>query len=161
MAAFTIRPARTSADLAVAASCFREYAADLPITLDFQGFEAELAALPGKYAPPGGELLLAWSPEGAALGCVALRALDEPGVCEMKRLYVREPARRLGLGAALVEAVLAAAEARGYREMRLDTLASMTPALTLYARFGFRPVPAYCYNPEPDAVFLGRRVGAG
>lgn len=161
MAAFTLRPARSPADLAVAAALFREYAAGLPITLDFQGFEAELAGLPGKYAPPAGELLLAVSPEGGALGCVALRALDEPGVCEMKRLYVRDAARRLGLGAALVEAVIAAAEQRGYREMRLDTLASMTPALTLYARFGFAPVPPYCYNPEPDAVFLGRRVGRG
>ncbi len=160
MPPFTIEPARTPAHLAAIAVLFREYADSLDIDLDFQAFDAELAALPGRYAPPEGELLLALDGASAPIGCVALRALDADA-CEMKRMYVRPAARRLGLGRALVAAVLREAEARGYAEMRLDTLASMTPALTLYRSFGFAEIAAYCYNPIPTAVYLGKQLGRG
>ena len=153
-----IRVARSAADMGEAAALFLEYATGLPVDLGFQGFGAELAELPGKYAPPEGELLLAGDDGGASLGCVALRALEDAGICEMKRLYVRPAGRGLGIGQALVAAVIAAAEARGYAEMRLDSMPMMTKAIALYRRFGFVEIPAYCYNPVPGTVCLAKRL---
>ena len=156
--AFRLHPARSAADLAEAAALFREYAASLAVDLGFQGFDAELAALPGKYAPPEGELLLAVGGGPAALGCVALRPLEGDGLCEMKRLYVRPAGRGRGVGRALVAAILAAAEARGYAEMRLDSLQSMTEATALYRRFGFVEIPAYSFNPVPGTHNLAKTL---
>src|SRR5258708_11337240 len=111
MPPFRLHPARSAADIAQAAALFRDYADALDVDLCFQGFDEELAALPGKYAPPAGQLLLARGADGAALGCVAPRPLDAPDLCEMQRLYVRDAARRRGLVQALVPAIIAAAAA--------------------------------------------------
>jgi GNAT superfamily N-acetyltransferase len=130
--AFRIRQVRGDPDdLRAIAALLLDYATSLPIDLGYQDFEAELAALPGKYAPPRGELLLASTPDGEPLGCVALRPLDPEGVCEMKRMFVRPAGRGLGLGRALADAIIAAARARGYGEMRMDTLPSLTTAIGL------------------------------
>lgn len=131
---------------------FEEYAASLGIDLCFQGFEQELAGLPGSYAPPQGRLLLAWE-GGQTAGCIALRPL-EPGSCEMKRLYVRPAFRGHGIGRVLVDRIIQAARQAGYRLMRLDTLPSMTAALALYRRLGFREIAPYYENPVEGAVFL-------
>ena len=131
---------------------FLEYAGSLEISLCFQNFEEELASLPGKYAPPDGRLLLATDATLAA-GCVAIRLLDA-GICEMKRLYVRPAWRRQGLGRTLSLAIIAAAQQLGYVRMRLDTLASMTPAIALYHSLGFGRIPAYYANPSESAVFM-------
>src|SRR5689334_7631108 len=88
-----ITPVRTAGELASTVSLFQEYAASLEIDLSYQNFEAELAAMPGQYAPPAGELLLARDGAGQPLGCVALRPLDAHGCCEMKRLYVSPEGR--------------------------------------------------------------------
>jgi ribosomal protein S18 acetylase RimI-like enzyme len=157
MSPFRLAQARHAQEIATAAVLFREYADWLGIDLSFQGFEAELASLPGKYAPPTGALILAYSPEGEAVGCVAVRPL-EGRVCEMKRLYVRPAARGLGIGAALVAAVIESAQALGYTEMKLDTLPSMSEAFALYQRFGFLPIPAYYRNPVSGTVYLGKRL---
>ena len=156
MPPFRLLPARAAADIHDVAALFREYAAALAVDLCFQGFADELATLPGKYAAPAGELLLARAADGSALGCVALRPLDDPGACEMKRLFVRDAARGLGLGRALVAAILVAARGRGYREMRLDTLPSMTAARALYRDLGFVETPPYCFNPVPGTLYLAR-----
>lgn len=158
MTSFRLHPARSVDDIACAAALFCAYADALDVDLCFQGFDEELATLPGKYAPPAGELLLALAPDGAALGCAALRPLDAPGFCEMKRLYVEDAARGLGVGRALIAAIIAAAEARGYVEMRLDSLPSMHAALALYRGFGFGPIEAYCFNPVPGTIYLARRL---
>jgi len=152
--AFHIRPAETAADIAAAVAMFRAYAATLPVDLGFQNFEAELAGMPGKYAPPKGALLLATDPDGAPLGCVALRPLDDDGCCEMKRLYLAPAARWLGLGRALTDAIVGEARRIGYREMRLDTLPSMETAVAIYRRMGFAPIAPNYDTPVEGTIFL-------
>lgn len=147
-----IRPAVVPRDLGVVRELFREYAASLGVDLAFQGFDAELAGLPGKYAPPAGRLLLAWH-DAVPLGCVALRPLAAGG-CEMKRLYVRPQARGDGLGRQLAERICNEARAAGYARICLDTLPAMAAAQSLYSRLGFVPVEPYVFNPIPGARFL-------
>jgi GNAT superfamily N-acetyltransferase len=132
---------------------FREYAASLEFDLGFQGFEEELAELPGAYAPPGGRLLLA-RVDGHVAGCGGLRPLAGDGVCELKRLYVRPSARGTGAGRALLERLLEEARVVGYRRMRLDTVPGMDAALALYLSAGFHPIEPYVHNPVPGATFL-------
>ena len=151
MTPFPIREAATQVDIAHARELFLEYAAWLDVDLCFQNFDEELATLPGKYAPPRGRLFLAGEPP---VGCIALRPLEEDGVGEVKRLYVRPAARGTGLGRALVETVLAHARAIGYRELRLDTADWMADAVRLYARLGFRERSPYYHNPMPGVVFM-------
>jgi len=153
----SIRPADTEADIAAARMLFREYVDELDFDLDFQDFEEEMAALPGPYAHPHGCILLAEN-DRSPIGVVALRPLDEDGVCEMKRLYVRPPHREQGMGRALGEAVLDAARTLGYDVMRLDTVASMTPARALYRSLGFDERPPYYDNPLDDVVYMERRL---
>lgn len=156
--AYDIRPVRTPADLAAAVALLRAYLASLPIRLDYQDIDAELAGMPGKYAPPTGELLLARDAAGEAVGCVALRALPEPGCCEMKRLFLVPQARGSGLGRALAQAAVEAARRLGYAEMRLDSLPGMAAAVGLYERMGFARIAPY-YGPAPDGtVFMSLRL---
>lgn len=149
-----ITPARSPADLADAGRLFAEYAASLPISLDYQDFGEELASLPGKYAPPLGALLLARDDRGAAIACGALRPLAPPRVCEMKRLYVSPQGRGLGLGRTLACSLITLARDAGYSTIRLDTLPSMTEAHRLYQSLGFTAAPQYYQGAAPGTVFL-------
>ena len=141
-------------DLDTVRALFGEYASGLEVDLDFQDFDAELAALPGKYARPGGRLLLAKDGD-RVLGCVCLRPLSAQD-CEMKRLYVRAEARGHQLGRRLVERLCDEAKHAGYARMFLDTLPSMATAQQLYADLGFVPTQAYVFNPVPGTKFLVR-----
>lgn len=105
-------------------------------------------------------MLLARTVAGIPIGCVALRPLAERSIGEVKRLFVRPNERGGGLGRALVAAILAAAEARRYRELRLDTLAGMTAAIALYREFGFRPIPPYGSTPYPGLRCFGLALPA-
>lgn len=138
--------------LMVVRELFVEYANATGLDFCFQNFDQELAELPGKYAPPSGLLVLALN-DGQTVGCVALRKLEE-NVCEMKRLYVRPAFRKQRIGHRLAEAIIASAREIGYARMRLDTLASMKPAIALYESLGFRRIPAYYCNPIPEVVYL-------
>jgi ribosomal protein S18 acetylase RimI-like enzyme len=138
-------------------SLFRAYADSLPIDLGYQGFDGELASLPGKYAPPAGALLIARDAAGAALGCVAMRPL-ETEICEMKRLYVAPAGRGQGLGKALALTLIEAARTSGYREMRLDTLPSMADAQTLYRHLGFTEIAPYYDTPIAGTVFMALKL---
>ncbi len=137
--------------VAAARGLFREYAHAIGTDLEYQGFTAELAALPVPYVPPRGALLIARI-ESTVAGCVALRPLDAQRG-EMKRLYVRPAYRKSGLGKRLVEAVIDAARRTGYRELRLDTLSSMTSAQALYRRLGFAEIPPYNATHLPGTRF--------
>ena len=131
-------------------SLFREYSGLVSEALCFQGFDQELAELPGGYAPPAGALLIARD-GGRAAGCVALRRLDAER-CEMKRMYVRDAWRGTGLGRRLALAIVDEAKSRGYRRMVLDTLPKLTTAIALYRTLGFREVGPYLTCPTPGAV---------
>ena len=132
---------------------FLEYANSLGFSLCFQGFDKELAALPGDYAPPEGRLLLA-EVDGKAAGCGALHPLDAD-TCEMKRLYVRPQFRGQRLGRILTERLIGEARSMGYKAMRLDTVADkMREAVELYRRLGFREVAPYRENPIPSALHM-------
>lgn len=137
----------------------RLYAAEFPdligACLTQQGFDAELAGLPGKYATPAGALLLAIDDDGTAAGCVALRPRGE-GICEMKRLYVASAYRRHGLGGMLVHAILHRAKQIGYERMRLDTVPGLAAALELYRKLGFVEIAPYSTNAAPETIFLER-----
>jgi putative acetyltransferase len=164
-----LHPASFPTDLPAITSLFRAYAASLPIDLGYQGFDGELASLPGKYAPPTGALLIARDANGAALGCVAMRPLDDaggpppdgegrPGVCEMKRLYVAPAGRGQGLGKQLARAIIEAARAAGHHEMRLDTLGAMHEAQALYRALGFIEIAAYYDTPIENTVFMSLKL---
>jgi putative acetyltransferase len=154
---FSVVPARSTTELTAAAALFRAYAASLPIDLSPQGFSQELASLPGIYAPPEGELLLAKRGDHV-LGCIGLRPLEPPRVAEIKRLYVRPQARGLGVGKALVTAILATAGGLGYGELKLDTLSHLKEAITLYESYGFAPIAPYGNHPYPGLVCLGKTL---
>ena len=140
-------------EIALARQLFEEYASWLEISLCFQNFDKELEGLPGQYAPPHGQLLLAFEDEQLA-GCIALRPLPHMA-CEMKRLYVRPAFRGRGLGRKLVAAILDEAKGIGYERMRLDTLpGKMDQALAMYRRFGFREIEPYYENPVAGATFM-------
>ena len=139
-------------DVELVRALFREYAGSLGVDLSFQGFEDELAALPGGY-----DAVLVARIGCDAAGCVGVRPL-EPGVCEMKRLYVRPSARGTGLGRALAEAAIARGRGLGYERMRLDTLPSMATAQELYRSLGFVEIAPYRHNPVAGASFLELRL---
>jgi ribosomal protein S18 acetylase RimI-like enzyme len=131
---------------------FRQYADSLDFDLEFQGFREELATLPGKYAIPEGCILLA-EDSGQFVGCVALRPLEDK-ICEMKRLFVRSDYRGRGIGRMLACSVIDKAREIGYEKMRLDTVATMKEARTLYYSLEFRNIKAYRYNPIDDSSYM-------
>jgi len=163
VSAETIRIADSPRDVELARTLFVEYAHWLKVDLCFQGFERELASLPGAYAPPRGRLLLAGTPD-AGFGCVALRPLDsdrgvaapgaEVAAGEVKRLYVQPLRRGEGWGQRLARAIVDEARVIGYRELKLDTLEWMSAARALYARLGFGECAPYYDNPLAGVVYM-------
>jgi putative acetyltransferase len=148
-----IRLAESAEDITRVRRLFLEYAESLGFSLCFQGFDQELAELPGKYAPPTGRLYLAEC-DGEIAGCIALKKLGE-GECEMKRLYVRPNFRGKRVGKTLVEKLLDEARSMGYRTMYLDTIATkMAEAVAIYRSIGFVECPPYYHNPQPDALYM-------
>ena len=145
--------ALTEEHVGVARALFQEYADSIGIDLRFQGFEEELRDLPGRYAPPNGGLFVAFSGRDP-VGCVALRPLEEKGIAELKRLFVRPSGRGMGLGHALAERAISRAREAHYSRIRLDTLSTMQDAQRLYRRLGFKDIAPYTFNPIPDAVYM-------
>jgi GNAT superfamily N-acetyltransferase len=155
---FVLSQAESQSQIAQARELFLEYEKALGISLCFQGFEQELAGLPGGYAPPPGRLLLGVYQDALA-GCVALHSL-EPAIGEMKRLYLRPAFRGKGLGQAMVDAIVAEARTIGYLRLRLDTIEPlMKSAVAMYRRMGFREIAPYCANPVEGALYMELDLG--
>jgi ribosomal protein S18 acetylase RimI-like enzyme len=131
---------------------FSEYAQSLKIDLAFQNFEMEFKTLQGKYGPPDGVLILA-SVDGNGAGCIALRKISD-SICEMKRLYVNDEYRGLGIGKKLIMMIIEEARKLHYSYIRLDTLPSMKKAQELYMTLGFYNIEPYAYNPIEGTRFL-------
>jgi putative acetyltransferase len=150
---FAFAQAESARQIAQARELFLEYAQSLGFSLCFQNFDKELAALPGDYAPPAGRLLLAEF-EGQLAGCAALHPL-EPGICEMKRLYLRPNFRGKSLGRTLADRIITEARQIGYQRMRLDTVEPvMKDAVAMYRKIGFREIAPYCTNPIAGALYM-------
>ena len=148
MAGLPIREAATPAEFEVARSLIIDYSKELGIDLRFQNFDDEMARISETY-----DAILIAGDLASPDGCVGLKALDETR-CEMKRLYVQPSARGRHVGEALAVAVIEKARAAGYREMVLDTLTRLGPAVKLYERLGFERCEPYYANPEPDVIYL-------
>ena len=146
-----IKRAETQLEIDQVRKLFIEYREFLGEHLGFQKFERELAALPGEYSRPEGELLIALEGD-RAVGCVAVRRFDQ-NICEMKRLFVRAEARGEGTGRKLAERIIEEAGDIGYELMRLDTLDRLTEAMILYRSLGFRRIDPYYQNPLSGVVY--------
>jgi len=148
----TLIQAETGPQIETIRQLLRDYASSLGFDLDFQDFAQELATLPGRYAAPGGCLLLALE-DGEAAGCAALQRIGAD-TCEMKRLYVRPGLRGRGTGRRLAVSLVEKARALGYARMRLDTVPWMREAIALYGSLGFKETAPYRFNPIEGALFL-------
>lgn len=147
----SISEAQTAKHFDQARTLFREYEIWLGVDLCFQGFEQELAGLPGKYAAPQGCILLA-NEDATAIGCVAVRPIND-NVCEMKRLYVQPEFRNRGLGNKLVRLIIDKAREVGFERMRLDTLNTLEEAMHLYEKYGFKEIEPYYNNPLSNTIY--------
>lgn len=152
-----ITPVRDDKDLQHIIVLFTEYANwladDRGISLEFQGFEQELATLPGKYARPTGDLFLIQS-NNEPIGCIGYRRWNQT-TCEIKRLYVTSSGRGQRLGERLVTHCLTAAKTDGYSKAVLDTGQWMTGVQKLYESFSFTDIPRYYDNPLPNIRYMG------
>jgi ribosomal protein S18 acetylase RimI-like enzyme len=150
--------AKTGEQIELARRLFREYETWIELALCFQNFDEEVVNLPGKYAAPEGRLFLAFA-DGKLAGSIALRKLED-GVCEMKRLFVKDEFRGQKIGIALIEKVIEEAQKIGYEKMRLDTFPpKMGKAVQLYESYGFREIPPYYENPYGDTLFMELDLG--
>jgi ribosomal protein S18 acetylase RimI-like enzyme len=149
--------ATSNEQIETARELFNEYAAELAINMCFQNFDQELKTLPGKYTPPDGRLLIAYTDEELA-GCIALRKLDDR-TCEMKRLFIRPKFRGKGYGRKMIDSLIEQERDIGYERMWLDSLpGKMDAAIALYRQLGFKDIPAYYDNPLEGAVYLERTL---
>jgi len=151
--------AQSASELADAAVLFREYAQGLPFSLEFQGFDAEVAGLPGRYAPPRGVIMVAYASVAVEpVGCIALRQIIDEQTCEMKRMYVRGSHRGIGLGRRLANELIEFARGAGYTRMVLDTEPDFAAAVGLYRSMGFMDTFRYNDDPNPDTLFMERGI---
>jgi ribosomal protein S18 acetylase RimI-like enzyme len=148
---------KDSDEMEIVRQLFKEYSNSLNENLSFQSFDEELENPLKKYGEPKGCLLLAfWNNEAA--GCIALQPLKQKGVCEMKRLFVRNEYRNKGIGDELINELLKEATKKGYQKMVLDTLERLQPARRLYIKYGFVNTSPYYENPLADVVYMEKSL---
>lgn len=139
-----------------AVNLFKEYAQSLDISLDFQHFNKELDDVKSMYGSPNGILYIVYQ-QKKAVACAAFRKIGE-GICEVKRMYVQPAYRRFQIGDTLMNLLTTKANDAGYSIMRLDTLDSMVPAISLYKKHGFYIIDAYYFNPNKNTVYMEKKL---
>jgi putative acetyltransferase len=157
--AIVIREARSASEVAATRQLMRDYGDYLAHnpsgaeSICLTNYEQELERLPQGYA-----VILLASVDGQPAGCVALRTLDrQPPACEMKRLWVGDRFRGLGLGRRLIEDAITRASEHGFASMYLDTVPTAMPeAVRLYISLGFVPVERYNDNPVDGLAFFAK-----
>jgi putative acetyltransferase len=164
----TIRSVNWPRDLETVRRLFQDYrqwlsdhrdldpAAQTRVSRGLAELDGLVASLPGAYGPPRGEVLLAFEREDL-VACGALREV-EPGVGEIKRLYVREDHRGPGFGHRLTGAMVDRARELGYERVRSYTLPTMIAAIQFYKDLGFHPIPAYWPHPVGGALFFEHTI---
>lgn len=153
----TFKKAISDQEFEIGKNLFRAYAKELGIDLAFQNFEDELQHIERQYGAPEGTLIIVYSDEGQAIGCFGIRKLDKE-ICELKRMYIHPEFRGQGIGNLLMEASIEAGSQLGYQKIRLDTLATMLPAIGLYKSYGFYAIEPYRYNPMEEAMYFERKL---
>ncbi|MGL5313321.1 MAG: GNAT family N-acetyltransferase [Peptostreptococcaceae bacterium] len=131
---------------------FLEYADLINIDLSFYDFQKEFNELPRKYLESEGILIIALVDNKTA-GCIGLRPISD-NICEIKKLFVRDEFRGLGVGKELINRIIEEGNRLGYEIMRLDTLPNMEYAQELYKQFGFYTIEPYTYNPIRGTKFM-------
>jgi putative acetyltransferase len=131
---------------------FNEYAQWLNIDLCFQNFDKELKQLSIMYAATSGGIVLCKN-DNDFIGCSAIRKIDTTS-CELKRMWVQLPYQKMGIGEKLLQECIAIAKKLNYKEIRLDTLKRLQPAIKLYKKYNFTETEAYYKNPNNDVVYM-------
>ena len=139
----------TSADRPAVEREFGAYFAFLGEPLDLAGLDHDVAEWETEYGGESGALLLVVDPAGEVVGTAGIRRL-EPGVGELKRMWIRPGSRGLGLGRLLMDRCLEEAGALGYRILRLDSERRLEAAVHLYRSYGFKEIPDYNGNPRAE-----------
>jgi ribosomal protein S18 acetylase RimI-like enzyme len=139
-----------------AAELFKEYAHWLNIDLTFQHFEEELSQLKSMYGLPLGAVILA-KIDNDIVACVAIRNLENQ-IAELKRMFVKPAFRHQSIAQNLLHKATEFAIGTGYKSIRLDTLNTMTPAMNLYTKNGFKQIEAYYHNPLETAVYFEKTI---
>ena len=149
MTQIAVRMAQTPTDIDIARALCREwldwhwraFPPDGPTDgnpMDPVTFETVISDLPHIHARPAGAILLA-EVDGRPAGCVMYHAM-EPGVAEIKRLFVNENGRGRGLGRLLLEQMFAAMMTDGYQTVRFSSARFLTDARRLYESVGFHDI---------------------
>lgn len=151
---FTLCPVTSAPDYGLFEGLLREYAAGDLADAANSSIWQDLQDLPGRYGPPRGAALLAYAGEELA-GCGALAATRQPGVAELKRIYVRAPFRRQGLARTLTQRLVTQAREMGHDVAAISTWPDNTQALALYRDLGFIPMEPFKRHTHAELVFLG------
>jgi putative acetyltransferase len=152
MPELSITLAESPEDQAAVKGIFQAFIDFLPIQLDFQGIDDEMANFPATY-----KFMLVAKIDGTPIGAVALKEHSSK-VCEMKRLYVLPAAQGHSAGRKLCERLLSEAKAKGYSKMLLDSLKRLEAAVTLYQKLGFVETEPYNFNPEDDVIYMEKAL---
>ena len=143
----------SASDYDIAIKLFKEYAAHIGIDLEFQNFNEEVENLESKYSRPKGVIYIAYDNKNYPVGCFGIKAFNNT-ICELKRMYLKEEARGLGIGKLIIKKAITVGKELGYNKMRLDTLSSMLPAVGLYEKSGFYEIDPYYFNPIKEAKYF-------
>jgi putative acetyltransferase len=143
---------KTQNEFTAAKNLFIAYQQFLNVDLCFQSFNEELNNLQAMYSAPTGSLLLAVH-NNNYIGCVAVRKMNNTD-CEMKRLYLLDEYKGLGIGKQLVNAIMQKAAQLGYKTIKLDTLPKLDKAIDIYKKIGFKETTAYYNNPTSGVVYM-------